>query len=256
MTERKHFVIPDTQVKADVPLEHLSWAGEWCAEKRPDIIVHIGDHWDMPSLCSYDVGKKSFEGRTYAKDIESGKYGMELFMGPIRKAIASSFSNHRRRWQPRFIFTIGNHEYRVLKAIEADRKLEGLIGVRDFDLEKEWEVYPYLEPIVVDGIAYCHYFTTGIMGRPVTSARALLTKKHLSCVMGHIQKRDIAYDYTGEGKQITGIFAGTYYQHEEDYLNPQGNKHWRGCWMFNEVNNGTFDELPLSLNYLRKRYGN
>jgi hypothetical protein len=72
--------------------------------------------------------------------------------------------------------------------------------------------------------------------------------------MGHVQKRDIAYDYTAEGKQITGIFVGAFYQHDEDYLNPQGNRHWRGCWMLNQVENGEFDELPLSLDYLRRKY--
>jgi hypothetical protein len=49
-----------------------TWAGEYCAEKKPDRIIHIGDHWDMPSLSSFDVGKKAFEGRTYASDIQAG----------------------------------------------------------------------------------------------------------------------------------------------------------------------------------------
>ena len=62
-------VIPDTQVKKGVPIDHLLYAGKYIAEKKPDVIVHIGDHWDMPSLSSYDKGKKSFEGRRYKDDI-------------------------------------------------------------------------------------------------------------------------------------------------------------------------------------------
>ena len=57
----KHLIIPDTQVKPNTPTEHLKWAGQYAAEKKPDVIVHIGDHWDMESLSSYDKGKKSFE---------------------------------------------------------------------------------------------------------------------------------------------------------------------------------------------------
>ena len=59
----KHMIIPDTQVKPGSSFEHLKWAGQYAVEKKPDVIVHIGDHWDMPSLSSWDVGKKSFEGR-------------------------------------------------------------------------------------------------------------------------------------------------------------------------------------------------
>lgn len=252
----KHFILPDTQVKPGVPIDHLAWAGEYVAEKKPDRIIHIGDHWDMPSLSSYDVGKKSFEGRRYTDDIEAGLVGMEAFMLPIRREIQRTVGGHRKRWTPSFDFFLGNHEDRVNRAIDSDRKLEGLIGSGDFQLENRgWVVHRYLEPAVLDGVAYCHYFTTGVMGRPVTSARMLLTKKHQSCVMGHVQKRDIAYDYTGDGKQITGIFAGTFYQHDEAYMNPQGNRHWRGCWMLHEVKDGEFDEMPVSLAYLRKRYG-
>lgn len=251
----KHFILPDTQVKPGVPTDHLRWAGEYVAEKKPDRIIHIGDHWDMPSLSDYDKGKKSFEGRRYTDDVQAGVDGMQEFLRPIRREVARITNAHRVRWKPSFDFLIGNHEYRILRAIDSDRKLEGLIGFSDLHLERDgWNVHPYLEPVVLDGVAYCHYFVTGVMGKPCTSARALLTKKHQSCVMGHVQKRDIAYDYTAEGKQITAIFAGCFYQHEEEYLNPQGNRHWRGCWMLHEVRDGEFDEMPLSLDYLRRKY--
>lgn len=80
----KHLVIPDTQVKPNSPTDHLRWAGLYAAEKKPDVIVHIGDHFDMPSLSSWDVGKKSFEGRRYKDDIEAGIHAMEVFLQPIR----------------------------------------------------------------------------------------------------------------------------------------------------------------------------
>ena len=65
----KHLIIPDTQVKPDSPTDHLRWAGLYAVKMRPDVIVHIGDHWDMPSLNSYSgAGCKSFEGNRYIKD--------------------------------------------------------------------------------------------------------------------------------------------------------------------------------------------
>ena len=44
------------------------------------------------------------------------------------------------------------------------------------------------------------------------------------------------------------------YEHAEDYLGPQGNKHWRGILMLHDVQDGAFDIMPVSLKYLRKKY--
>jgi hypothetical protein len=252
----KHLIIPDTQVKPDSDYSHMRWAGHYAAEKKPDVIVHLGDHWDMPSLSSYDVGKKSFEGRRYTKDIESGIDAMLAFLAPIRVERERLRINKKKIWRPKMVFLLGNHEYRIERAVESDAKLEGLMSFDDLMLpEMGWEVVPFLQPKVIDGVVYCHYFCSGVMGRPVTNARLLLQKKMMSCVQGHVQDRDIAYARRADGKNITGLFAGIYYQHDEEYLNPQTNGSWSGIWMLNEVDDGSFDELPVSINYLRNRYG-
>ena len=251
----KHLIIPDTQVKPNSPTEHLRWAGMYAAEKKPDVIVHIGDHFDMPSLSTWDVGKKSFEGRRYKDDIAAGIEAMKVFMNPIQEEQARLKRNKEKQWHPRLVYTLGNHENRIERAIESDSKLEGLIGYKDLELESfGFEVYSYLEVVVVDQIAYSHFFTSGVMGRPVASANALLNKRHMSAVMGHVQDRSIAVARRAEGVNLTGLFSGIYYQHDEDYLTPQTNGSWRGLWMLNEVRNGGFDEMPVSINYLRKKY--
>lgn len=243
----KHLVIPDTQVKPDTPLEHLEWCGKYIAAKRPDVVVMIGDFTDMESLSKYDVGKKTFEGRRYKKDIEASWAGMNLLMAPFQKI---------KGYRPKLILTIGNHEDRINRAVEADPKLEGVLSLNDLPyIHYGWRVVPYLEPVIVDGIAYCHYFQSGVLGKPVTSAQALITKKHMSCIMGHVQGRQIAYGTRADGKQITGLFVGGFYQHDESYLSWQGNKHWRGIWVLHEVDEGSFDEMPVSISYLRRKYG-
>lgn len=251
----KHLIIPDTQVKPNSPTDHLRWAGLYAAEKKPDVIVHIGDHFDMPSLSSWDVGKKSFEGRRYKDDIEAGIHAMEVFLQPIRDEQQRLKVNKHKQWRPRMVYTLGNHENRIERAIESDPKLDGLIGYKDLQLEEMgFEVYDFLDVVVIDQIAYAHYFTSGIMGRPVSSARNMLSKKMMSCIMGHVQDRDIAYGRRADGTNILGLFSGIFYQHDEDYLTPQTNSSWRGIWMLNEVANGGCDELPVSLNYLRNKY--
>jgi hypothetical protein len=224
---------------------------------QPEVIIMIGDWWDMPSLSSYDKGKAAFEGRRYVKDIKAGNDAMDMFMAPINRCQAGTRGAKKRTWNPRLIFTRGNHEERIERAINDDAMLEELMSFeRDSNLEKHgWEVYPFLDVVVVDGVAYSHFFTSGVMGRPVSSARAMLTKKHMSCVMGHIQERDIAFATRADGTRMTGIHAGVYSPHSESYLNPQTNNHWRGLWVLHEVQDGAFDEMPVSLGYLEKRYG-
>jgi hypothetical protein len=95
----KHMIIPDTQVKPGSSLKHLEWAGKYAVEKKPDVIVHIGDHWDMPSLSSWDVGKKSFEGRRYKDDIDAGIKGLETFLAPIRAEQKRLAENKKKRWK-------------------------------------------------------------------------------------------------------------------------------------------------------------
>ncbi len=248
-------VIPDVQAKPEQNYGFLSWAGKYIADKKPDIIVQIGDFADMPSLSSYDVGKKSFEGRRYTDDIDAAHKAMDTLMFPILREQLRLETGKRKRWNPRMVLTLGNHEHRIDKAIENDRKLEGLISVKDLEYERYWEVVSFLKPIVLEGICFAHYLCSGVMGRAFTSARSMITKKHMSCVVGHQQGRDVSYDYRADGKRVTGIIAGSFYDHEEGYLNAQTNNHWRGLVMLNEVNDGEFDEMFISIDYLRNKYG-
>ena len=246
----RHIIIPDTQCKPGVSLDHLSWVGEHIAHRKPDVVVHIGDHWDMPSLSTYDKkGGRKMENARYVDDVDAGNEGMALLLGPILEEMKRD-----RSWKPRLVFTLGNHEERIVRAVNDNpHQLEGVIGYHNLDLE-EWEVHDYLRPVVIDGVAYAHYFASGVMGRPVSSASALLTKQHMSCVMGHVQDRDIAYAKRADGTRMTAIFAGICYTHDEGYLNPQTNNSWRGIWELNEVDDGAFDEMAVSLSYLEGEY--
>jgi hypothetical protein len=154
------------------------------------------------------------------------------------------------------VLTLGNHENRINRATNDDPKLDGVLSIEDLGYEGYgWQVVPFLDVIVIDGIAYSHYFTSGILGRPVPSAASALTKKHMSCVQGHQQGLQIATGNRADGRMLTAVIAGSCYEHDEDYLNTQTNKHWRGCLMLNDVNDGEFDLMPLSISYINKKYG-
>lgn len=249
----RHFVIPDVQCKPGVPLDHLAWCGEYILKMRPDVIVQIGDFADMPSLCSYDEGKKSFEGRRYKADIAAVQKGMGLLLGPLHRLWVKQ---KKKSYNPRLVLTLGNHCDRITRAIEAEPKLEGVLSLEDLRYKEwGWEVYPFLQPVTIDGIVYNHYFPTGQMGHPCGTARSILNKYHMSCFAGHMQGRDIAYARRADGKTITAIIAGSFYQHDEPYLSPITNTVWRGIYVLHEVQDGSFDEMPVSINYLKARYG-
>lgn len=250
-----HFVLPDCQIRAGDNTDFLRAIGNYIVRKQPDVIVNLGDFADMPSLSSYDVGKKSFEGRRYTHDITAAKEAMAVLLEPIKQFNERAKRNKEKQYKPRMVFTIGNHEHRINRAVENDSKLDGVLSIDDLQYKEfGWEVYPFLDVVIVDGIAYSHYFTSGLLGRPVSTASACLSKKHMSCIQGHQQGLQIATGYRADGAAITCIIAGSCYEHDEDYLGPQGNNHWRGCLMLHDVNEGQFDLMNIKLDWLKKKY--
>ena len=247
--------IPDTQVKQGVNIEYMTWLGKYMVAKRPDVIVHLGDFADMESLSSYDKGKKSFEGRRYKKDIEVAHKAMELFLDLINKYNYIQRKYKKPQYEPRKVMLYGNHEDRIRRACEEEPMLDGTISLDDLKYESYgWETHDFLRPVKIEGVMFSHFFASGVMGRPIISARAIMTKLHMSCIAGHQQGRDIAYGKRADGVDMTCIISGSCYLHEEGYLNPQTNNHWRGMWMLHNVKEGAFDEMPVSLQYLRSKY--
>ena len=248
--------IPDTQVREGVALEHLEWAGKAICEYRPDVVIHLGDHADMPSLSTHDKpGSKAFEGLRYKKDVEAAKQAMQMLLKPLKDLQAKQKEDKHKVYKPRKIFLMGNHENRINRAINNNPTLEGLISTDDLEYEKDWEVHQFLHPVFINGVGFCHYWPTGAMGRPASSASVLVSKHHMSCVAGHQQGKQVAYGRRADGKSICGIIVGSYYLHDEHYMDKLSNRHWRGLLVLNEVNDGHFDELFLSIEYLQRKYG-
>lgn len=250
----KHFVIPDVQVRPGDDFQFLTKIGEYIVDKKPDVVVQIGDFADMPSLSSYDYGKKAFEGRRYKNDIEASIEAMYALLMPLYDYNERAVRNKQKQYWPELYLTMGNHEERINRAVNNDAKLDGVLSQSDLQYaEFGWKVIPFLERLIVDGVAYSHYFTTGVAGRPSTSAAAQLAKNHMSCIAGHQQGLQIATGYRADGGMLTSVIAGSCYEHDEDYLGPQGNQHWRGCLMLHDVHDGVFDIMPVSTKYLKSR---
>lgn len=252
-----HMYIPDTQVKPGIDMEYLSWIGQYIVRKRPDVIILGGDHADMPSLSSYDVGTKRAEGQRVHEDIEAAIEGMNLLLAPLRALQAQQRAAGEEVYNPRMILTVGNHEDRINRHVNANPHLAGFLSIDNLKYEEAgWEVIPFLTPITVDGIAYCHYFTNNMTGKPLGgSALNMLKTIGTSFTQGHKQTLDVATRFLPtDGKQQWGIIAGACYTHEEHYKGVQGNHHWRGVIVKHNVQDGSYDPLFVSLDWLKKEY--
>lgn len=153
----RHYVIPDLQSRKGVPMDHLSWIAADIVRRKPDVIVQIGDAGDFPSLSSHDpVGSMAREGARYEDDLEAFHDTFELLTRPIIDEVARLERNHEKRWRPRLIFTEGNHEYRIVRAINADPRFAGTIGPHHLNVARwGWEYHKFLEVVQADGVNYC-----------------------------------------------------------------------------------------------------
>lgn len=255
--KRRHLIIADTQVKPGEDLSYLTHIGKYIAEKKPDVIVHIGDHWDFPSLSSYDKGKKVMEGRRVIDDVQAGHDGMDALMGPIWATQEQQRVNKKKVYNPEMHFVPGNHEDRFDRYANDNPELYGMVGVDSLNIEQYgWTVAKYLKPVCIDGIYYVHYLVNPMNGRPrAGNAAAQLKAVGSSFVVGHKQVLDIAIgDNQLDGKFRIGIVNGACYPHDEAYKGFQGNQHFRGLMVLNEVNDGFGLPMPISLDYLKERY--
>ena len=253
-----HVVIPDTQAKPDSPTDHLRWIGQYIVDQfhdQPIKIIHLGDHADMPSLSSYDKGKKSMEGRRYIEDIKAANDAWDILNAPLNEFNLNRRKTRHAKWLPERHILLGNHEDRINRAVESDAQLEGVISTDDLIYSKTgWQVHPFLSPVFLDGVGYSHYWYNPMNGRPLggTAEGRLKTLGH-SFTMGHQQTYLTAIRYVNDQQQ-RGLIAGACYLHDEDYKGPQGNHHWRGILIKHQVNNGAYDLMEVSLDYLCRRY--
>ncbi len=245
---KRHLIIPDTQVRDGVPLSHMRWIGQAIKDYKPDVVIHMGDHWDFSSVSRHSApGTLTKEGQRLKADIDAGNKALSM----IDAAMG--------RFKTRRILLRGNHENRLFRYIDEHPELAGLVSDELLiDRNLGWEVVPYNngapDAIELDGVQYAHYFTNPMTGKPISgSIQNRLAKIGSSFVQGHQQGLQRGNTQYATGRQAFGIVAGSAYLHDEDYKG-MANAHWRGILVLNEVKNGQFDEMPLSMDYLARKY--
>lgn len=245
----KIMFIPDCQVKPGIDTTYLEAIGQYIVDKKPDVVVNIGDFFDFESLSSYDKGKLSFEGRRLEKDIEAGKEGMKKLLKPLRQ-----FQKSNPWYNPRMVFTIGNHEQRLMRVPSDNAEFDGFIGYHLLELEKDWEVHDFLKPVNIQGINFVHYLANPMSGKPYGgNAQNQLKNVGASFCVGHKQTLEVAIQPVIDGTMRLGIVAGASYPHNEEYKGDFGNLHFRGIVMLHDAKDGFADPSFVSTKFLIER---
>jgi hypothetical protein len=253
---RRHLIIPDTQLRPGVPTSHIDWCAQAIVDYKPDVLVVLGDWWDMHSLSMYDApGSKSSEGINVKADIDIGNEAFERLVAPMNREIARRVEGHRKRWEPECHFLFGNHEDRITRALSREPKWEGVLSL-DMLKTPGFTRHAYQKIVYIDGIAYCHFFPNPYTGRAI-GGTILNRLNHVgsSFVQGHQQGFMYASkQYPDHVKH--GLVAGRFYQHHEGYRPEDVQRsEWSGIVVLNEVKDGDYCIMPLTMDYLRRTYG-
>lgn len=248
-------IIPDVQVKPGGRVDHLDWAAKAVLDYKPDVLVVIGDFWDMPSLSGHEKpGSIHTIGASIKEDIDAGNEAFRRFNGPIDEKVASLVRKHRKTWSLRKVFLFGNHEHRVTRVVTDEPKFDGVLTLDAMETPG-FERYPFLKIVEIDGIKYCHYFPNPLTGKPIGGTPTnRLNHVGSSFVQGHQQ------GYMHGSKQYPdhvkhAVVCGRFYQEHEHYR-PEDVQlaEWNGIIVLNQVNNGDFDIMPLRMDYLKRKY--
>jgi hypothetical protein len=245
---KRHLIIPDAQIKPGSPTDHIKWCGEAILDYKPDVIVCLGDWWDLPSLNSHaPAGSEELEGRRYHEDIKVGNESFNKLDSYLRKS-------RSKTWQPRKVFLEGNHENRANRIAKNDPKWKGIIGSHNCET-LDWERHKFLKICEIDGIKYCHYFPNPFSGKPIGGTIVnRLNSIGASFVQGHQQGFLYASkQYPDHVKH--GLVAGRFYlEHEGSRPDDVQHNEWSGIVVLNGVRKGDYDLMPLRMDYLRRKY--
>lgn len=239
-------VIPDTQAKPGVPVDHMRWAGRYINEHRPQHVVHLGDHVDFPSLSRYDSpAAKALNGYNSEDDVKAAEHSLYCLMSEVERPELSTWD-----------YCGGNHDHRREIALAKDPHLS-IPDWRTMFHDWGWTVHEFLKGPTIEGITFAHFFPRSANGkitqtkRGAPSARAQAQREKGSTVAGHAQGLDTAIQGSSMGR-TRAIIAGSFYLHDEDYM--PDNDYWRGLLELRDCRNGDYELKEISMRHLRRRY--
>lgn len=250
-----HLVYGDCHAHPEHNNDRADLISRLIQDLRPTAVINIGDNADLPSLSAYDKGKAMFYGRSYRADIDAHLEFEDRVWTPIRRL---------KKRLPFRVFTIGNHEDRISRALQSSPELSGTISLKDLDLDRNYDVvveydgYGTPGSITVDGVSYAHYVVAGIQGRALSSVHQgyqLLQKRHRSTTVGHQHVFSYNSQSVGTDTKIHGLSIPCMTDYPVDWAGNVTDLWDRGVIIKRNVYQGDYDLQFVSLRTLQKEYG-
>ena len=258
-TTPEHMWVPDPQVRPEVPIQHLYWAGYHACTLLPDVIVIGNDWFDFPTLNYWTREDAGYSTQDVVTDLCSAAHGLDMFLDGFIDGF-NELPNVPKDYDPLFIFLEGNHDWRALRLFQNDHRLRRLFPrpesiVRRLFKERDMSVrwVQWKKTIKVDDVNYAHAAINPASSKPMGGkASSKLTRLKDTYVIGHHVGKDLAEDMTPSGRKIRFVQAGSYYLHDEEY-SPCTN-YWRGLIYMHDVKDGYFNLMEIDMEYLWKKY--
>jgi hypothetical protein len=258
----KVIIIPDQHAHPLFDNDRFDWLGRLILDLKPDEVWNLGDAADLPSLSSYDKGKRSMENRRYKADVESSIEAQTRLWAPVNKYNEQQRSNRKAQYKPYKVMVMGNHSDRINRATQMDPALHGTISTEDLKFHEFYdEVVSFKEKAIRHGFAISHYFPSGIKGQAIGGMHAaynLITKNGMSSVAGHSHLWDMKILTRADGQKMLGIVAGCYVHPD---MIEGWNRDTQHMWdlsvtILEGVKNGNAEVVTrISQSEIKKRYG-
>lgn len=242
-------LIPDTHwcpTDKKASLKVAKALGGYMKEHKPDVIVHIGDANDVGSLSGYDKGTASIEGKRLRKEMAFSRACLDTFSDALGGHDCDRY------------LTLGNHENRLDRMYNTEPSMYDVLGDDVWGYEEAgWYTLPFLQIVNINGVSFSHYFQnpSSVMGSPIGgSIENCLKNVGHSFVQGHVQTLRSGMMPTATGKFRCGLIAGACYTSDHGYKGVQGNRHWRGACMLDNVEDGYFDLSTMGIKSMIRNY--
>lgn len=248
------FVIPDAHIRSGDRLDRIRALGRLILARRPDVIVCLGDWFDMPSLASHkspsplgtgDQPTKR-EGLRVEIDIVAGCAAMDELLADLEafNTRQRRTQHHDRQYRPRLVFLEGNHEERLHRITRLHPELRGFLddgAIEDAMRSRGWEWHRFLEPVEIGGVTFAHYFESPGTGKPIQIS-AWPARIPFSAVWGHTHQLHYRLASLPFGRSMAGLCAGSF----RDELPPTAAHEWSGVLMLHDCVDGAYDLEKIS----------
>jgi len=251
--------IGDCHISEEDDLERFKYLGQFIIDKKPDIILFLGDFLTLNVFSGWDKDKRlKMEGRRYQKEINKGNEALDIIFYPLNELQDRQRKNKEKIYRPELVYIFGNHEERSIRYLDIDPTFEGFISVeKDLKLkERGFKVIPYREFYEVNGVYFTHIpFNKTKECSGVNITRKISQVMFGSVVCSHVHSMELEnFKRHGQNDLQQILTSGCFFEKDEPYIHGRITEYWKGLILLDIFKYGRFDLQTFSLERLKELY--